>query len=101
MQRVRAAGDGHNGLVLMAHRFAVENEGRLVHVPGIGWHAWDGRRWAAETGEVYRAVHVSLRTALHDAADLEEDARKRLWGLRPRWTRARTRCSSTRRPAPS
>ena len=80
VQRVRAAGDGHNGLVLMAHRFAVENEGRLMHVPGIGWHAWDGRRWAAETGEVYRAVHVSLRTALHDAADLEEDARKRLLG---------------------
>lgn len=39
-----------------AERLASENAERLRHVSGIGWLAWDGRRWAPGDDEAHRAA---------------------------------------------
>ncbi|HXX70561.1 MAG TPA: hypothetical protein VEK07_25485, partial [Polyangiaceae bacterium] len=42
------------------------------------WLAWDGQRWAADTGAVYRAAKATAR-AMHAAADgMDGDERKRV-----------------------
>jgi putative DNA primase/helicase len=70
----------HRGQVRVAYRLAEAQRGRLLHVHGVGWHRWDGKRWAAdEDGEPTRAVLKALRDALaeslHDP-DLRVDVRK-------------------------
>jgi len=70
----------HRGQLRMAYRLARGYEGRLLHVHGIGWHRWDGRRWAEDdTGEAFRAVYDTVREALADSLNdktLREDARR-------------------------
>lgn len=70
----------HSGQVRMAYRLAARYAGRLLHVPGLGWHAWDGKRWAPdENGKAVRAVLDVLRRALAESiADeaLRRDVRK-------------------------
>jgi putative DNA primase/helicase len=70
----------HRGQVRMAYRLAESYTGRLLHVTGLGWHSWDGSRWAHdERGEVKRAVFAELRRALADSLDdkeLRADVRK-------------------------
>lgn len=42
----------HSGQVRMAYRLAEAYAGKLLHVHGIGWHYWDGKRWAYDdTGQ--------------------------------------------------
>ena len=67
-------------------RLAAAEHGRLLHVPGLGWHFWDGCRWAVDPGDrlakqaVIRAVHnarlqaSSMRSA-QDREDLWRDAK--------------------------
>ena len=67
-------------------RLAGAEQGRLLHVPGLGWHGWDGYRWALDQGErvakqsVMRAVRnarleaSSMRSA-QDRDDLWRDAK--------------------------
>ena len=74
-------GEGsHRGQVRMAYRLAERYAGRLLHVPRIGWYAWDGQRWAKdEKGAATRAVLSVLRRALSESlADpgLRQDVRK-------------------------
>jgi len=70
----------HRGQVRIAYRLAAKYGGRLMFVPKIGWHAWDGTRWALdERGAATRAVLATLRKALTDSlrdSDLREDVRK-------------------------
>lgn len=70
----------HRGQARMAYRLADTYAGRLLHVGGLGWHAWDGERWAPDaTGAATRAVLDVLRRALADPAgdkDLFADVRK-------------------------
>ena len=36
--------------------------GKLIHVNGIGWHSWDGKRWAPDnSGAARRAVHTLIK----------------------------------------
>jgi putative DNA primase/helicase len=59
---------GHSGQVRMAYRLAAGHRDRLLHVHGIGWHHWDGKRWAYDdVGAAKRAVLDVLRTALAGA----------------------------------
>lgn len=52
----------HHGQARFAYRLAAAYEGRLLHVHGLGWHFWDGARWAPDDhGEATRAVLAMLR----------------------------------------
>ncbi|GFG65420.1 hypothetical protein MKUB_29100 [Mycobacterium kubicae] len=70
----------HSGQVRMAYLLAAAYENKLLHVHGIGWHQWDGRRWAADdTGAAHRAVLDVLRRALAESLgdrELRADVRK-------------------------
>ncbi len=70
----------HHGQARFAYRLAASHAGRLLHVYGVGWHWWDGSRWAADDrGEATRAVLDELRSALAeslDDRDLRADVRK-------------------------
>ncbi|WGJ87733.1 phage/plasmid primase, P4 family [Gordonia sp. SMJS1] len=70
----------HRGQVRMAYRLAGAYKGRLLHVTGIGWHRWDGQRWAYDdTGAASRAVLDILERAWREARDdkdLTADVRK-------------------------
>lgn len=70
----------HRGQLRMAYRLADAYAGRLLYVHGIGWHTWDGTRWAEdERGAANNAVYDVLRKALADSlgdSDLRADVRK-------------------------
>ncbi len=42
----------------IAHRFAVATEGKLLHVTDVGWHYWDGKRWAPDNAAVRAKQHL-------------------------------------------
>mgnify|MGYP000880864700 CR=1 FL=1 len=75
-----AGGEQHTGQVRMAYRLRAAFQDRLLHVHGIGWHYWDGTRWAADdTGTAKRAVLDVLRSALADSLgdkQLQQDVRR-------------------------
>lgn len=66
-----ASGDGehHSGQVRMAYRLAERYRDELLHVHGLGWHHYDGRRWAVDDGDTRarRAVLQVLRDALAES----------------------------------
>lgn len=58
----------HGGQVRMAYRLAASHADRLLHVHGIGWHYWDGKRWAFDDcGAAKRAVLDVFRDALAES----------------------------------
>lgn len=70
----------HRGQARMAYRLARQYAGRLLHVHGLGWHVYDGRRWVEDyRGEAKRAVLTALRDALTEATDLDARERDELW----------------------
>lgn len=73
------APEQHRGQLRFAERFVKEHSDGMRHVHGLGWHAYDGARWAECTdgGEV-RAAKRTIDTALGDLTVLEADARKEL-----------------------
>lgn len=76
----RPPDQAHSGQVRIAYRLHDTYRGKLLHVHGIGWHAWDGTRWAQDdTGEARRAVLAVLRSALAESLgdkELRSDVRK-------------------------
>lgn len=70
----------HRGQARIAYKLAESHGDQLMHVHGIGWHAWDGRRWVEDDqGAAKRAVLDVLRTCLAeslDDKDLRADVRK-------------------------
>ncbi|KQT89324.1 hypothetical protein ASG49_16215 [Marmoricola sp. Leaf446] len=71
--------ESHRGQLRFAERFTSANAGKLLHVHGIGWHIWDGARWApCVNGEEHRAVIAVLKTALDEVSSMGSDARKML-----------------------
>lgn len=70
----------HRGQARMAYRLAERYSGQLLHVTGLGWHVWDGTRWAFDDrGAAKRAVLAELRQALAESLDDKElrvDVRK-------------------------
>lgn len=71
--------EAHRGQLRMAQRLVVAHGGRLRHVHGVGWHVWDGRRWALDRdGEATRTAVATVRAAYDDLADLGRDAQREL-----------------------
>ncbi|HET7386139.1 MAG TPA: phage/plasmid primase, P4 family [Nocardioidaceae bacterium] len=70
----------HRGQARMAYRLAAAYDDRLMFVHGIGWHRWDGRRWAEDDqGAAKRAVLDVLRSAWSEGQydkDLAADVNK-------------------------
>ncbi|MBF8187313.1 bifunctional DNA primase/polymerase [Nonomuraea sp. K274] len=76
----------HRGHLRMAERFVAEHAEQLRHVHRLGWHRWDGARWAADDqrADLEAAVktiksalaEVSKLPAGQDSDDLYKDARK-------------------------
>jgi len=65
--------DVHRGQARIAYRLADRYAGKLLHVTGLGWHAWDGTRFVADDrGIAKRAVLAELRRTL--AASLGDKA---------------------------
>lgn len=68
-------GEVHRGQMRMASRLAARYAGSLLFAYGIGWHVWDGTRWAKDQdGAARRAVHDTLRESLHEIADMDKQA---------------------------
>lgn len=64
----------------MAARFTQYAEGRSLYVDGMGWHHWDGRRWAADSRgkEAHKLLQQLLRLSWTEAIGdkaLEADVR--------------------------
>lgn len=78
--RTSAEGEKHRGQARIAYRLASRYAGRLMFVRGLGWHVWDGARWATdEKDESTAAVLDVLRAALAESiadTDLRIDVRK-------------------------
>lgn len=66
----------HHGQLRIAYRLVGSHyRDKLMHVHGVGWHRWDGRRWAYDDqGHAVRAVRHVLRRALESSLDLGTDA---------------------------
>lgn len=66
----------HRGQARFAYRLAATYQGRLLHVHGLGWHYWDGARWAPDDhGEATRAVLAVLRQEWENGFSDKELAR--------------------------
>jgi putative DNA primase/helicase len=70
----------HRGQARFAYRLARLHADRLMFIHGLGWYAWDGRRWLQDDqGAAKRAVLDVLRSALSDSLEergLREDVRR-------------------------
>lgn len=77
---ITAEGEQHRGHARMAYRLAAAYRSSLMYVRGIGWHVWDGKRWAEDEKDTTKnAVLDVLRRALAeslDDKDLRNDVRK-------------------------
>ena len=66
----------HSGHLGMAYKLADQYQDRLLFVHGIGWHRWDGKRWAKDgNGAARRAVHHVIKREWLACANLEPDER--------------------------
>jgi len=63
-----------------AERLVTAHLHEIRYAPGIGWLAWDGRRWRRDTsGAVVRCAKQTVRRMYEEASRLEDaDARKEL-----------------------
>ncbi|MET8862292.1 phage/plasmid primase, P4 family [Nonomuraea sp. NPDC004580] len=75
----------HRGHLRMAERFVTEHADHLRHVHGLGWHVWDGARWAADDqrADIQAAVATTKRALQQipwlkgaERDDLMKDVRK-------------------------
>lgn len=72
--------DVHRGQARIAYRIAGRYAEKLLHVAGLGWHAWDGARFVTDDrGIAKRSVLAELRRALAASIgdkELRADVRK-------------------------
>lgn len=69
----------NRGQLRFAKRFTATYAGQFLHAHGLGWHQFDGARWAeCRDGAEVRAVVELVEDGLHEAVDLKPDARKEL-----------------------
>ena len=70
----------HRGQLRFAERFTTTFGGEYLHVHGIGWHRFDGARWAeCLDGAERRAVLELIKEAFGELQGLDSDARKDLF----------------------
>lgn len=75
-----AEGEKHRGQARIAYRLAALYAGKLKYVRRIGWHVYDGKRWAtdekdAATNAVLEVLRDTLAESLGDQ-ELRSDVRK-------------------------
>lgn len=69
----------HQGQLRMAKRMVARECDRFRYVYGLGWHVWDGARWAPDrNGAAMRAAVDTLEAAYADLAGLSKDEQKEL-----------------------
>jgi putative DNA primase/helicase len=79
----------HSAHLGMAHKVAEQFRDKLLYVNGIGWHRWDGKRWAIDgDGGARRAVHAVIRREWIAAAKLPEEKRNERIKQIPRYETA-------------
>lgn len=67
----------HSGQLGMAKKLAARNAHQFRYVAGVGWHEWDGRRWAPdERGGIERAVHNLIAHERREAAKITDEEAK-------------------------
>ncbi|GAA3626068.1 phage/plasmid primase, P4 family [Microbacterium awajiense] len=65
---ISGSGEQHSGQVRMAYRLADSHRDRLMHVHGLGWMYYDGKRWVSDTsGHARRGVLDVLSAALAES----------------------------------
>lgn len=76
----RSDDEVHSGQMRIARRLADQYRDKLLYPHGIGWHQWDGKRWALDdTRAATRAVIAVLRRAIAGSLgdkQLNSDIRK-------------------------
>ncbi len=71
--------DQHRGQLRFAQRLVAERHHQLRYVHNVGWHCWDGARWARDAnGEAVRAAAGVVRSAYGDLSDLDRQSRQEL-----------------------
>jgi hypothetical protein len=51
---------------------AVAGQGRLLNLPGLGWHPWEGCRWAVVPGDPRHAAgDPAVRNARRQASSMK------------------------------
>lgn len=61
-----------------AERLVAMHGADIRYVHGMGWLAWDGRRWRTDrTGELLRRAKLTARALYHDAGNCEDDDERR------------------------
>lgn len=71
-QRLNTGIELHRGQLRFAERMVDAYAHRMRFVYGLGWHVWDGQRWALDVeGHAARAVVDILKGALRDIADMD------------------------------
>lgn len=76
----------HSGQVRIAYRLQTRYADKLLHVEGIGWHFWDGKRWLFDGGArqakrgvldiLRRAYTTTIGNPSEDAKKLRSDIKK-------------------------
>ncbi len=75
----RQLGEQHRGQLRFAERLADRHQHRLRHVHGVGWHVWDGARWARDpNGEAVRAAVQEVKAAYGELEHLDRTAERDL-----------------------
>lgn len=70
----------HRGQLRMAERLARRYGGHLLYAHGLGWHQWDGHRWALDKdGAAMRAAVDTIKAALYDLDRLDGKDRDALY----------------------
>ncbi|MFI5805794.1 phage/plasmid primase, P4 family [Streptomyces sp. NPDC051561] len=70
----------HRGHLRMAERFIEEHTDNLRYVHNVGWHRWDGSRWAPDEQRADKAAAVqTVKTALRDLDHLAGQERDALY----------------------
>ena len=68
----------HSAHLGMAIKMGKQFRGKLLYVNKIGWHAWDGKRYAPDgTGAARRAVHSVIRRGRAKCAKLPIEEREK------------------------
>jgi putative DNA primase/helicase len=61
-----------------SERLVSDQAGQIIHVTGIGWHAWDGRRFRRDSdGEIVRRAKHTIRDIYTEAATVHDDAQRK------------------------
>lgn len=68
-EKLRSLARKHRSQMRIAHEFAAANLQRVIHVSGLGWLAWDGKRWAQDHGDKFatNAVMETIRALASEA----------------------------------